>query len=154
VTLQTLPGRPRSVLALACFALTLGCASNKPKPTLEQQSQEDLARYQEQVRKVIKDPERAEKVAALAADFQEVMLERALAQKDYEAKIAALDANYTATRADYEALVTQRERDSKAFVQEIIAARTQLISLTTPEEWNDLKDARLSAFEEFAQRRP
>ena len=139
--------------AVLCVALMAGCA-HKPAPTAAERSQEDLSYYQGQVRKVVKDPQRADKLASLIGDFEKLVLARADGVKQYEAKLAALSSNYSATRADFEALAAQDDRDRNQFLKQCFALREQMASLTTDSEWEELKSARVRGLEEALKGNP
>jgi hypothetical protein len=125
----------------------LSCA-HKPQPTLEEQSQADLKYDQAQVRSVVKDPERAEKLAAVLGDFQKLLLARAVVVQTYDSKIAVLNSKYSATRAEYDVLIAQNDKDRSVFLQESLAIRTQMAALTTDDEWEQLKSMRMRAMED------
>jgi hypothetical protein len=135
-------------------ALLLASCAHKPPPTLEQQSQEDLTYYQAQIRKVVKDTAKAEQLCGLAADFQKLVYARAEAVTTYDSKLDALNANYAATRAGYDAVTTQNDKDRNAFLQQALALRTQMAALTTDEEWEQLKDARMRNMEDILKGTP
>jgi hypothetical protein len=139
---------------IAALAVLHGCASHKPKPTPEEQSQADLEYYQAQIRKVVKEREPAEQLAGLATQFQKLVLDRADIAKSYQAKIAKLNSTYSATRADYESLAADNERDRNLFLEQVIALRAQMASLTTDEEWEQLKGARMRGLESILNGRP
>jgi hypothetical protein len=81
------------ILALVVFG-TGGCKSHE---TPEQQAQArldpDVANYQEQIRKVVQDPFRAEELVALVSDFEKLAREAAIMVRENQAKLAALNAN-------------------------------------------------------------
>jgi hypothetical protein len=137
--------------ATLCFGIALSVLFNcahKPAPTLEEQSQADLEYDQAQIRSVVKDPERAEKLAGEISGFEKLLLARATAVKAYNSKIEVLNSKYSATRADYEVLIAQNDKDRSLFLQQAIAVRTQMAALTTDEEWEQLKNMRLRAMED------
>jgi hypothetical protein len=132
---------------VGALAVLFNCA-HKPPPTLEEQSQADLEYDQAQIHSVIKDPERAEKLAAVVSDFQKLLLARATAVREYDSKIMVVNSKYLATRADYEVLITQNDKDRSLFLRQCVALRTQMAALTTDEEWEQLKSMRMRAVED------
>jgi hypothetical protein len=97
---------------------------------------------------VVKDPERAEKLAAVLGDFQKLLLARAVAVKTYDSNIAVLNSKYSATRAEYDVLIAQNDKDRSVFLQDSLAIRTQMAALTTDDEWEQLKSMRMRAMED------
>jgi hypothetical protein len=134
-------------LGFALALVTVAGCSSKPKPTLEQQTQADMAEYEAQIRKVVSDPARANELVALANAFQGLAHEGIANAKEYRAKVAALDANYGATRADYEILFSQQDTAREALLKKATALRERAAALMTDSEWTQLKKARLRALD-------
>ena len=142
---------PRLASAL-CVALTLvvvGACSHKPTPTLEQQAHADLVAYEAQIRKVVPDQARADQLVALTNEFEQLVRDTAANADGYRAKAAALNSNYEATRADFEALLSQQEAIGKNFRQKAGALRERMVALTTDSEWEQLGKTRLPALEAY-----
>ena len=126
------------------FAVTIaGGCSSKPTLSPEQQAQADLAEYEAELRKVITDPVRADKLMALTNEFQKLLQDTVTHVTSYRAKAAALNSNYEATRVEYESLFSQQDAAREIFVQKAVALREQMAALTTDAEWAQLKRARL-----------
>jgi len=134
-----------AVFALALALAAVGCSSKHLTP--EQQAQAEAEAYQAQIRKVVTDPARADQLVALIGEFQQQIRESAANLKDYRAKVAALDANYEATRADYEDLISQQNAHHEALLKKFAGLREQMTALTTDAEWEELKKARLRTLE-------
>jgi len=133
------------VLVTALLAVA-GC-SHKPTLTPEQQAQADIAAYETQIRKVVSDPARADQLVALTDEFQQ-LAQRSIANlKEYRAKVAALNADYEATRANYEAVFAKQDAARETIVQKAGALREQMAALTTDHEWDQLGKVRLQLTE-------
>jgi hypothetical protein len=128
-------------LALALAAVT-GCSS-KHALTPEQQAQADVAAYEAQVRKIVPDPARADQLVTLTNEFQQLVAESIASVKGYRAKVAALNSNYEAARAEYDTLFSQQDAAREAFIKKAGALRERMAGLTTDSEWEELKKARL-----------
>lgn len=135
-------------LALTLVAVA-GCSSKHLTP--EQQAQSDLTAYEAQVRKVVADPARADQLVALANEFQQQVLQSAAILGDYPANVAALDANYDATRKDYEVLLSEQDARREALLRKFGVLRERMVALTTDAEWEELKKARLRTLEAYLQ---
>ena len=134
---------PALGLALALVA-GVGCSSKpKPTPAPEQQAQADATEYEALIRKVVADSARADKLVILTNELQTLVKQGVASARDYRAKVAALDANYEATRADYETLIDQQDTARETFLKKARALREQSASLTTDAEWEQLKKSRL-----------
>ena len=136
-----------AVLGLAFTLVMAGGCSSKPALTPEQQAQADLTEYEAELRKVISDPARADKLMALTNEFQKLMQDTVTHVSGYRAKAAALNSNYEATRADYESLFSEQDAARETFMQKATALREQMAALTTDAEWAQLKKARLRALD-------
>ena len=144
------PHSPQSVtlaLRLILTLVTVGGCSSKHALTPEQQTQADLAAYEQEIRKVVPYPARADQLVALTNEFQKLAQERIASIKNYRAKAAALNSNYDATREDYEALFSQEAAAREAFVTKAEALRERMVAFTSDSEWEALKNARLPALE-------
>lgn len=137
-------------VALALALVAVGGCSSKPL-TPEQQAQEDLKAYEAQVRKVVADPTRADQLVALANEFQQHVRQSADILGDYPAKVAALDADYEATRKDYEVLFSEQNARREELLKKFGALRERMTALTTDAEWEELKKARLRTLEAYLQ---
>ena len=136
---------PALGLALALVA-GVGCSSKpKPKPTPapEQQAQADVTHYEALIRKVVADSALADKLVMLTNELQTLVKQGVARAKDYRAKMAALDSNHEASRADYETLINQQDTARETFLKKAMALRERSASLTTDAEWEQLKKARL-----------
>jgi hypothetical protein len=133
-----------AILSLTlALAIVSGCSS-KPPLSPEQQAQADLTAYEAELRKVvIADPVRADKLMALTNEFQKLLQDTVTHVSSYRAKAVALNANYDATRADYDSLFNQQDAAREAFMQKATALREQMAALITDAEWAQLKKARL-----------
>ena len=131
-------------LILAVIATT-GCSSKPLTP--EQQAQADLSACDAQIRKVVADSARADQLVALTDEFNKLGWQSVASVKEYRAKVAALNSNYDATRADFEALIKEQDAVRETFLQKALMLREQMAALTTDAEWEQLKSARLRALE-------
>ena len=132
-----------AILSLAVTLATAGGCSSKPALSPEQQAQADLTAYEAELRTVITDPVRADKLMALTNEFQKLLQDTVTHVSSYRAKAAALNSNYEATRVEYESLFSQQDAAREIFVQKAVALREQMAALTTDAEWAQLKRARL-----------
>jgi hypothetical protein len=140
---------PKSFIAgfaavLASLALTIGgCKSHEtPQQQAQAQLDADVASYQEQIRKIVQDPARADRLVALVSDFEKLAHQAASVVRDDQAKLVALNANYNATRADFAALFRQQDADRQALLKKALGLREQMTALTTDSEWEQLKRTR------------
>jgi len=134
-------------VALVTSLLTVAACSHKPTLTADQQAQADLAAYQTQIRKIVVDPMRVDQLVALTNEFQKLARQEIADLKVYRAKVAALNANYEATRADYEAVFAKQDAARETIVHKAGALREQMAALTTDQEWDQLGKTRLKLTE-------
>ena len=138
-----------SALALvAVFGALAACAS-KPKPTLEQRAEAEIQAYKVQIQKTVTDPARADRLVTAVDEWEQILRQAASMAQEYRAKVQALDADYGATRAEYAALFRQHDAQRAALIQQSLALRKKITSLTTDSEWQQLKQARLTSLQEL-----
>lgn len=96
------------------------------------------AKWTKEVSKVIKDPERAEKLITLGVRYEEKSRELFSELKNLAREFQVINRNYDSTRGDYErALGKFKEKKNEAlrqYLDALIAMREQV----TPEEWKAL----------------
>ena len=138
-----------SVLALVAMLGVFAACASKPKPTLEQRAEAEMQAFKTQIRKTVTDPARADRLVAAVDECERIVRQAASMAQDYRTKVQALDADYSATRAEYAALFRQQGAQRAALIQQALALRGQITTLTTNSEWEQLKQARLSALEEL-----
>jgi len=152
-TLQPARSRRAGLSALALVAVLgafAACAS-KPKPTLEQRSDAEMQAFKAQIRKTVTDPSRADRLVVAVDECERIVRQAASMAQDYRIKLQTLDADYSATRAEYAALFRQHDTQRAALIQQALALRGQITTLTTNSEWQQLKQARLTALEELLE---
>jgi len=123
-----------------------GCAHNKAKSP-QQQAQADYAAYQKRVREVVKDPARAEQVIALTDELKRQFDQLRAQIVQGREKLAGLNANYNATRADFDGFFRQQDADRQALIDNVISVRTQVGKLVTDAEWQSIHKFGVEALE-------
>ena len=124
------------VAAVAGGGAMQGCKHKAQPP--QQQAQADFAAYQKRIREVVKDPARAEQVIALADDLQRQVNQLRATLVKSRAELAALNANYNAKRADFDAFFKEQDAGRLALIDKVISVRTQISKLLTESEWESL----------------
>jgi hypothetical protein len=119
-----------------------GCKHETPEQQAQARLDADVANYQEQIRKVVQDPVRADRLVSLVSEFKALARTAASAMREQRAKLAALNANYDATRADFASLFRQQDAERQALLEKAMSLREQMAALTTDSEWEQLKQAR------------
>ena len=102
----------------------------------------------------MKDSVRAEKIVAITNEFQATVATVAAQDSALQAAVAVLNADYGATRAQYESLHARARVAREGFAVKLTSLREQMAAIATNEEWEQLKkvrvttlDAELSAME-------
>ena len=145
----------RQAVAAALFAVAgLAACSHKPELTPVQVAQKDMAEFQAEIRKVVKDSSRAEQLVALTSEFQATVVTVAGRDSALQAAVTALDADFGATRDQYVALHEKARAARREFAAKLASLRLQMAAVATADEWEQLKkvrvttmDAELSAME-------
>lgn len=129
-------------LAAVVLIETAGCKHETPEEQAQARLDADVANYQDQIRKIVKDPDRADKLVPLVSQFEVLARNAASVMRDQQAKLAALNANYDATRADFATMFRQQDAERQTLVKKALDLREQMAALTTDSEWEQLKQAR------------
>jgi septal ring factor EnvC (AmiA/AmiB activator) len=124
------------VAVLALGVALQGCAHKAKSP--QQQAQADYGAYRKRIREVVKDPARADQVIALTDELQRQVDQVRARLAQNRADLAALNANYGATRGEFEALFKQQDADRQALADKAVSARVQAGKLLTDSEWQAL----------------
>ena len=137
-----------AVLSLAFgLCLSTACSSSKSKETPEQQAETGLTAYQAHIRDVVQDPVRADQLVQLSTEFQGVIEEAGRSLESYHAKVSLLNANYGATRTEFQALFDRQDQERAGLIERAIALRTRMAAITTDAEWAELKKARVAEWQ-------
>ena len=125
-----------AVIVVALMVLPVACS---PKAK-EWDPEKFREKWQGEVRKTIKDPERAEKVIALGVQVE--VKNRALHEEINRLKqeMSDVNRNYDSTKEDYERTMgrfTEKKNEAlRQYLDSLFAMRQQ----TTPKEWKALMD--------------
>ena len=131
--------RAIAIFTLAAIALT-ACGGKKPVSALDTE-QSAFADLEAEVREIVVDPSRADDAVALVEQFeQEFAVFRALVA-DQRTETRALNANYDATRAEFDEFLAANQDRMITARERVTDAHLALITATTPEEWDSLRKA-------------
>jgi len=132
------------VISSLLAMLFTGCTGNGDVSLVdvEKQAFDDL---RSEIRIAIDDPERETRAIALVDELAEELesLRRKKAERQEQGR--KLNANYDTTRAEFDAFTNASNVDIRRNQQRILEKRKAFIEITTPEEWNQLFDARTEA---------
>lgn len=103
--------------------------------------------FKAKIGKIVTDPGRAARLVAAVDEVEQMVRQSSSGEHSYQAKLQALNTDYDATRADYTALFREHDAQRTALIQDALAMRAKLTSLTTDSEWEQLKQARLATLE-------
>lgn len=131
------------LVATAVLSLA-GCAGTEKMSAVdvEHQAFEDL---RSEIREVIDDPARAAEAIALVNALSDELsaLRRDVADRKRRAR--QLNADYDASRADFEALAEQLDRERRSNRQRVLDEHREFLALVTPEEWAEISKAHTKA---------
>ena len=138
--------RHLTVISSLC-AILLGACAGKGDVSpvdVEKQAFDD---FRSEVRIAIDAPERETRAIALVNELADELesLRRKDAQRQEQGK--KLNANYDTTRAEFDTFATASNEDIRLSQQRIVEKRKALIEVTTPEEWDQIADARSEAID-------
>jgi hypothetical protein len=127
-------------LLVVVVVLTLLPGACSPRSKVKESDPEKIrAKWETEVRKIIKDPERTEKMIGLGVQYEERTQALYAELKKLNLELMDVNRNYDSTREDYErALGNFTEKKNEAlrqYLDSLFAMRQQ----TTPEEWKALQ---------------
>lgn len=128
-------------LACAALAIAIGCASRSPAPnTDEAQARIEAthAELRELIASEIDDPERAKMFAALSDERDNLIDRHFEVVQRYSTTMKKLNADYSATREDFENLVQGYNRDRRASQAEFVELIGKMKAAATEKEWKRL----------------
>src|SRR5262245_19331180 len=114
---------------VAPAAFQAGCKHETPAQEAQKiaaRESADVKQAEERIRQVVQDPARANQLVALLSELQNLVGDTAARTKDERAKAAALNANYAATRADYQALFGRQDALRERSLDRALAIREQM----------------------------
>jgi len=137
-------------VATLSLALLAGCKHETPAQQEQQiasRETSDVAASEKRIREVVHDSGRADQLVALLSELQKVVQNGAASAKEHRAAYAALNANYSATRTDYQSLFARQDARRDALLNKVVTIREQMAALLTDEEWEQLKHDRIKTFD-------
>ena len=99
------------------------------------------------VQEVVADPERAEQSQALVDELQQVFDDIKDSRIERRDRIRALNADYDASRAEFETLLDGIAQDRVADQERVSQTYRQLLEVITTEEWTKLAKSRDKAMQ-------
>jgi seryl-tRNA synthetase len=131
--------RPATAGLLVLLAVAGGCRSSKkaedPVTVLQ-------GKVNEEVRAVVKDPNTAAQVEALAQQVLDLLRQMEQEDSAYRARLDALNANYDATSQQFSEISSTHRASHSALLKQSVEIRDRMAGLLTDEEWKKLNDLR------------
>ncbi len=141
--------RRPTFIALTCliilfgmiFIMVGGCASQHSK-LLKKKQQDVLESYRLQISESIDDPDRARQLIKLGEDFYQQIRTDTKVLLEMFHELDSLNKAYKTRSEELEAAFQAINNHRRKMRENILAARVSALSLTTPEEWQELMDRR------------
>ena len=132
-------------MLVVALAISVAACANKGKSSatdVEAQAFEDL---RSEIREVIEEPARASEAIALVNALSDELsaLRRDVADRKHRAR--QLNADYDASRADFETLAEQLDRERRSNRQRVLDEHRALLTIMAPEEWTAISKAHTKA---------
>jgi hypothetical protein len=131
-----------AALGLLGIVSATGCHS-KPEPAPSQVVAQDLTAFRAEIRKVVKDSSRAERLIDITNEFARTVGVMVDQDKATAAMLDSLNADYHATRAQYDAVVARITAERHAGAQQLVSLRGQMAVGVTDAEWDQLRSVRV-----------
>lgn len=132
---------PLIALATIALGVALGCAGRskvQDPEALQAQAAQAHADYRQLIASVIDDPARAASFAALADERDSLIRRHSASVQRYSMAMSALNANYSATREDFEKLIRTYNSARHVAQIEAVALLGRMKATTTQKEWKTL----------------
>jgi len=140
------------VYALAAVLIggaMLGCSKVK-KPKSSVASYGWFADLREEIVTTVQDPYRAQQMLLIASDIEALVFALADKSESVGIEFEKLNIDYKTPRADFETLFQQYESDMKTFTEALWAARDDMKSIVTQEEWTAIADEQDAFYEKWS----
>jgi len=128
------------------LALALLICSCSHQPVTEEQTRQQMLEEMRAYLEKIQDLDRREPLLALALTMKQDLTELSRTVDSFGAKTQRLNANYDATKEDFQELFDQLNTSRKKLQQDILTSHYKMKELTTEEEWEDLAALEKEAF--------
>jgi len=96
----------------------------------------------EKITEIVKDPQRQQLVLAQVDHWSALQTEKVQSEANFIARREALNANYAATKTEFQALQQQHTVEVQKLCSDFIAIRQAIIANTTEDEWKALRSVR------------
>ena len=122
---------------LAAFLLLAAC-SHEPKPSELMTAEAAFDRLRAAVAREVKDPGRAKQASALVDELQKLVVEANGDLKAHDARLRALNANYDAPEADFQAAFRDFNAGRDRRQDRTLELNRRAKALVTEDEWHAL----------------
>jgi hypothetical protein len=127
----------RGLIVPVMMILSAGCAST-PAPSPLASAEQAVAQWRDTVHAVIGDRDRAGKVIGQLDQLELLVQHADRERKAHDTALRALNANYDATEAEFEAVFAAFNARRSVRHQEALAINREIRSLTSADEWKAL----------------
>jgi len=128
----------------AAIAIAAGCSGTQEVTPMDEADQAFID-LRDQIRLVITDTDRQMKVVELASALESDLNELGVTVLERQRRLQELNANYDATRADFEALLAETKLEVRTKRESVTEQYESLVEYTTPEEREALDKYRSKA---------
>ena len=135
------------ILTAFAFVAALAACKHKPEMTPAQVAVEDMTQFQAEIRKTVKDSARAEQLVGMTNEFQQLVTSAAANDSAAVAAVEALNADFSATRAQYESELTRARAGRRDNLKKLSDLRARMAAIVTDDEWAQLKKARVKVMD-------
>lgn len=131
-----------SVVMLVMLSFVVGGCASQQARLLKKRQEDVLKSYRIQVANTFDDPERADQLINVAEDLYLQLRNDTKVLLEITEELKKLNGAYDTTREELEAVLQDLNSHRRKMRETIMAARAGALSLTTPEEWQELMDRR------------
>jgi hypothetical protein len=140
-----------NVLRILAVLLVLTGCSHGPKTSSLVSAKGALNELRDAVRDEIKEPARADEVAGVVDQMEQLMIEATEARKAHDIRLQALIRNYDAPEEDFKAAFREFNEKKISRQDRLLLLDQRARSLTTAREWKALIKVAVRALKESVQ---
>lgn len=135
-----------AILIAVILLITPACALRKgpPDPAKVQQKIEETKSAERQIIvSTVEDPERISEILDLLAERDRLVASQADAVESYRDKMRNLNADYDASREDFEQAIAEYNASRRQGQQDFVELIAKMKAATTAEQWKELSKYQL-----------
>ena len=97
-----------------------------------------LEQIEPRIKEVVKDPARRDQLQAILQEMARLLESEERSNAQAQQQLFDLHQSHSATREDFERVLTSRRDSKRAAMEQLLTLRLQAAEVMTPQEWSEL----------------